>query len=395
MSNRKRRGRQEGSIYFRDADQRWVGTLSLGYDDKGKRKRRTVYGETKKEVQEKLRQLQNDHSTGILVEPQRLSVAQYMDRWLENTAKPRVQPKTHLRYEQLSRIHVKPYIGGVRLDKLAPLHVEQLFAALERKAVSPRVRQMTGTMLHTALRDAVRLKLIAFNPSADVAKAKPKKPEMQVFTPEQVSCFLTAAKEDRLYALYVLAIDSGMRQGELFGLQWADIDFPTGVLTVRRSLEEINGKLRLKEPKSGRGRLIHLSSYATDALNEHRKAMLAEGHFRSDAPVFCDGQGGYLRKGNVLRRSYWPIYDRANATEAALAEKENRQPVLLPVIRFHDLRHSCATLLLLEGENVKVVSERLGHASVQLTLDTYSHALPTMQKGAAAKMDCILKRQAN
>lgn len=383
---RKRRGRSEGSIFQR-ADGTWTASISLGYDDKGKRKRRVVYGATKKEVQEKLRAVQNAAVSGQLADAGTLTVAQYLARWLENTAKPRVQPKTHLRYEQLVRLRINPALGGVKLTKVAPLHVEQLFASLERDGVSARGRQMVGTMLHTALRDAVRLRLIPFNPASEVAKPRPRKQEMQIYDADQVARFLDAAKADRLSAMYVLAVDSGMRQGELFALQWTDIDFTTGSLQVQRSLEEINGKLRVKEPKSGRGRRVELSRFTLDALHEHRKRMLAEGHTTS--PVFCDQEGGYLRKGNVLRRSFWKIIHRANKAAEKAAEQTGQPAVPLRRIRFHDLRHTSATLLLLADVNVKIVSERLGHANIQLTLDTYSHVLPTMQKKAAEKMDGI------
>jgi integrase len=385
---RRRRGRGEGAIYYRERDQQWVGSVSLGYDGQGKRKRKVVYGATKKEVQEKVGQLQHDAVNGRLADASRMTVADYLTRWLENAAKPRVQPKTHLRYEQLIRLRISPHIGGVRLGRLTPIHIEQLFACLERDGVSARGRQMAGTMLHTALRHAVRLRLIPFNPASEIAKPRPQKQGVQVFDVGQVKRFLDAAAADRLYALYVLAIDSGMRQGELFALQWADVDFETGCLVVQRSLEEVNGHLREKETKTARGRRrIDLSAFALSALNDHRKRMLAEGN--ASGPVFCDRSGGWLRKGNVLRRSFWPVMDRANDMAREEAAKHGRTPDLLPRIRFHDLRHTSATLLLLANENVKVVSERLGHASIQLTLDTYSHVLPTMQKAAAAKLDGI------
>jgi integrase len=390
---RKRRGRNEGSIFER-ADGVWTGSISVGYDDKGKRRRRVVYGHTKNEVQEKLRALQNDAASGVTANAGMMTVAEYLARWLANTAKSKVQPKTHLRYEQLVRLRINPNIGGVRLTRLVPLHVEQLFACLEREGVSARGRQMAGTMLHTALRDAVRLKLIPFNAASEIAKPRPTKKEMMVYDVGQVARFLDAAKADRLSAMYVLAIDAGMRQGELFALVWPDINFETGAVLVQRSLEEINGHCRTKETKSAKGRRrIELSQFTIDALNDHRKAMLAEGHYRHDGSVFCDSAGGWLRKGNVLRRSFWPIIAGVNEKEAKDAAKGERSPVFLPEIRFHDLRHTSATLLLLANVNVKVVSERLGHASVQLTLDTYSHVLPTIQKAAALKMNGILGRQ--
>jgi integrase len=296
--------------------------------------------------------------------------------WLE-TAKSRVQPKTHLRYEQIVRLRVNPHLGGCKLAKLAPVQVQQLFAALERDGVSARGRQMAGTVLHKALRDAVRLRLIPSNPAAEVEKPRPGRPKMQVYDEAQARALLDAAAGDRLYAMFVLALDTGMRQGELFALEWGDIDFEAGSVLVQRSLEEINGRHRVKEPKSGKGRRIDVSPFALEALQGHRKVMLAEGSYRPDGPVFSAPEGGWLRKPNFQRRVFRPLQKAAK----------------LPAIRFHDLRHTAATLMLLSDVNVKVVSERLGHASIQLTLDTYSHVLPTMQRIAAERMDAFFRRK--
>lgn len=370
---RKRRGRGEGSIYRR-ADGTWCGAISAGHDANGKRIRRAVYGKTKQETQDKLRRLQNDADAGRLTDAGTLTVRRYLLRWLD-VARSTIQPTTHRRYEQCVRLQITPHIGTLLLNKLAPLHVEQLFLALEREEVSPRGRQMAGTVLHTALAHAVRLRLIPTNPARDVTKPRPSKREMRVWDADQVAEFLETTLSDRLHGMYVLALDSGMRQGELFGLQWSDVDFSAGTVLVCRSLEEIAGRHRLKEPKSGRARQINLSQVTLDALHDHRKAMLAEGH--GHAPVFCDHNGGWLRKSNTVRRLFQPAIKRAG----------------VPAIRFHDLRHTSATLLLLAGENPKVVSERLGHASIEITLNTYSHVLPTMQEQAARKMDVILRRK--
>jgi integrase len=364
------------SNYERE-DGQWVASISLGYGDDGKRKRRVVYGQSKAEVQEKLRQVQHDAANGRLADAGAMTLKEWLLTWL-STMKSRVQPKTHLRYEQLVRLRINPHLGASRLVRLAPVHVQQLFAALERDKVSARGRQMAGTVLHKALRDAVRLNLIPSNPAAEVEKPRPDKPKMQVYDESQARAFLTAAAGDRLYALFVLALDTGMRQGELFALAWDDLDLESGTVLVQRSLEEINGKHRIKEPKSGKGRRIDLSTFSQEVLREHRKAMLAEGRYRADGPVFCSAEGGWLRKPNFQRRVFRPLQKAAN----------------LPTIRFHDLRHTAATLMLLNDVNVKVVSERLGHASIQLTLDTYSPVLPTMQHIAAQRMDAFFRRQA-
>ena len=370
-SNRRaRRGRGEGSIYKR-GDGRWVGSYSAGYAGDGKRRRRVVYGESKKEVKDKLRDLENDVAAGRPVEVQRMTLAEFLDRWLASI-EATVAPSTYTRYKCSIEQQIKPHLGSLRLALIAPLHVEQLYSLLAKGEASARTRQLAGVTLGVALRHAVRLKLIGSNPCREIAKPRVKRREMKCWDSAQIAAFLKVAKGDRLHAMYVLALGAGLRQGELFGLAWADVDFDGCALTVQRSLEELNGKLRLKEPKSGKGRRVDLPAFVVKALQDHRAAMLAEGNIAG--PVFCDSLGGHLRKGNVLRRSFSKLIETSK----------------LPAIRFHDLRHSHATMLLAAGENVKVVSERLGHANIRITLDTYAHVLPTMQKGAADRLQKLL-----
>jgi integrase len=385
---RKRRGRIEGSIYFREADGRWIGSISLGYDGSGKRKRRAVYGATKQEAQEKLRRLQSQASTGQLTDTSRVTVGQYLDRWLQNTAKNKVRSSTHARYEALARVHLKPILGGVQLAKLAPVHIEECYAEMERKGASAWTRKMAGTLLGNALRHAVRLKLIAFNPAADVAKARPDEKEMLFFTETQARLFLEAAQTHRLYALFTVAVGSGMRQGELLALQWADIDFDKSAVTVCRTLSQLKGEFILKEPKSKRSRrTITLPRFALDALLEHRHAMLKEGNIA--APVFCTGSGNFINRSNLLAKMFKPIIARANEKAVKLAAERKTEPALLPELRFHDLRHTHATTLLARGHSIKAVSQRLGHASIEITLKVYAHVLPTDDAALAEGLDRI------
>jgi integrase len=382
---RKRRGRGEGSISQRP-DGLWVARISLGYKDGNKRRRRVVYGKTKQEVQEKLRKLQDEAAAGLAVETDRLTLAAFLTTWLE-TVRQKVCRSTHRRYEQHVNGHLVPHLGAVQLRKLTAYHISQLYNDMEKKGASASERRKVGTALRMALKHAVRLRLVSHNPAADVPKPRAPKQEMHVLVPEQIPVFLKAAESDRLYALYVLALDGGMRQGEIFGLRWADVDIEAASVQVQRSLEEVAGRLELKDVKTAKGRRrVQLSPFTAVALHEHRKRMLVEGHAKGDSPVFCDTEGKWLRKSNFFRRSFQPLLDRVTK-----ALEQSGQPGL-PHVRFHDLRHTVASLLLLSGENPKVVSERLGHASIEVTLNTYSHVLPTMQQAAAEKLGRILSQ---
>jgi integrase len=371
---RKRRGRGEGGVYQR-SDRYWVATVSLGYNGEGKRCRRTIYGKTKQEAQAKLRALQQLADRGQIVDSPDVTLASYLQTWLAGI-KGTVSDGTHTYYSDHVRLHITPRIGGTKLRSLSAAIVQAFYGRMAEDGVSVALRQKVGVTLGVALAEAVRMQLIVANPVRDVRKPRPDRQEMTALTAEQLRTFLEAAASDRLFALYAIALDSGARQGELFGLQWQDVDFDAACLFVRRALRERKGVLSLGPPKTAQSRRrIDLSQYSLAALNEHRVRMLADGHCRPDAPVFCDTNGSWLRKSNVTRRSFQPIVQRAG----------------LPSVRFHDLRHTVASLLLSAGEGVKVVSERLGHANSAMTLNIYAHAAPGAQARAAARMDGIFR----
>lgn len=389
-----RRGNGEGSI-FRRKDRNgkpglWAATISVGYDERGKRKRMTIYGQTKGEVQEKLTKLQSKKIDGTLTEPSRMTVGQFLDHWMESDARQRIRETTFVGYSDLIRIHIKPNIGGMRLTKLSVVNIQQLYSAMERDGRSARQRQYVHAVLRRALSRAKFWGMIAVNPCELVERPSVAKKEMKFLDADQSQAFLKAAESDRLYALYVLALSTGLRQGELFGLRWDDIDLDGGRLTVVRSLVEIRGKHSFGEPKSRKGRRsLHVSPKAISALHDHRRRMMIEGNAGSPV-IFCSREGGLLRKGNVIRRSFRSIIKRANAAAKKEAMSRGSQPALLPAIRFHDLRHSHATALLRAGVHPKTMQERLGHATIGQTLDTYSHSVPSLDRGAADLIDSIL-----
>lgn len=371
---RTRRGSGEGSIFQR-SDGIWTATLNIGYDSQGKRKRRTVYGKTKAEVRDKLIKLQSDAQNGLLVDPNRKTIGQFLEAWLEGVARPSIRPSTYVRYERIIRLYINPYLGGVTLTKLTPPQVQSAYATMERDGLSSSKRESAHTILRMALDQALKWGLVARNVCTAVQKPRVKKKAFQVLSPEEAQRFLEAAEEDRLYALYVLAVTTGLRQGEMLALRWQDVDLKAGTVSVRHTLVDLNGKLELGEPKTAKGkRSVVLPAMATQALRDHRKTMLAEGNYGEW--VFCDTTGGLMRKSNFVRRSFKPILKKAK----------------VPEVRFHDLRHTAATMLLSEGVHPKVVQEILGHSQISVTLDTYSHVLPSMQVEAAAKVDNLFAR---
>ncbi len=390
---RKRRGRGEGAIIQR-GDGRWAAELSLGVDATGKRRRKTIYGTSKKDVAEKLRKLQAENDAGRLVETEQLTTGEYLKRWLASAAS-KVHAVTWERYRQLTELYLIPALGGVKLSKLAPLHIEQGFVQMaaganDRKPASAWTRKMAGGVLTRALKHAVKLKLIPHNPAADVAKARPEVREMIFLTEPQARLLLDAAKSHRLYSLYTLALGSGMRQGELFGLQWPDIDFDKGTVEVKRALTWVKGHATFKEPKSKASRrTVVLPPFVLAALKDRRTAALKDGHIA--APVFCTKRGTPMVKSNFIRAIHAPLVKRANALGIKRAvEAKSDNPVQLPAgVRFHDLRHTHATCMIAAGHSVKAVSRRLGHADIGITLKTYAHVMPNDDGKLAAGAEVL------
>lgn len=395
-----RRGRGEGSIFQR-ADGLWVGVLTVGYTETGKRRRRTLYGPTKAVVLERMAHLRHAALTGMLGEATKLTVGDYLRTWLHDAARPRIRDTTHASYEELIRLHIAPRVGSVALAKLTPAHVQHVLAEMKQAGLSVQRRTLAYRVLSTALKRAVQLGLIPRNVCQAVTCPKPPKRMAEAFTPQQAEAILRAAVGDRLEALYVLAITAGLREGELFGLQPDCIDFKTGRLFVKQQLCELGGRRWLNVPKTDKGRReIHLTKLARVALWEHRKRQLTAGRWRADGYVFSDTRGGPLRRSNFIRREWQPLAERADLiraggvidakTEQPVIDEKTGQPKIRKIFpRFHITRHTAATLLLMQGVHPRVVQELLGHSSIAVTMDTYSHVLPSMGEEAAAKMDAL------
>jgi integrase len=343
-------------------------------------KRKTLYGKTRREVDEKLTKAKANRDDGLVFDADNLTVGRYLERWLTDSVRDTVKATTYESYERIIRVHVVPTLGRVKLDKLNPLHLQSLYREKLDSGLSTRTVQYVHVVVHRALKQAVRWGLVLRNVSEAVDPPRTHRKEMRPLTPDQARTFLEAAQGDRLGALYVLALHCGLRQGELFGLRWGDVDLEAGVLRVNRTLSRTKDGPVFTIPKTSKSRrTVQLTNGAIEALKRHSERQ-AEEMVRADtlyadqSLVFASEIGSPLNRHNVNGRSFKPLLVRAG----------------LPDIRFHDLRHTCATLLLGKGVHPKFVQELLGHTTIAITLDTYSHVLPGMGDHAKQAIEEVL-----
>ena len=367
---RTRRGKGEGSLYQRP-DGVWVGRIEAGVSTTGKRRRQVFYDKKKEVVAAKLTAAAAARLTGSSIDSGRMTVGVLLSKWLEESAKPSTSPGTAAEYERIVETYLVPGLGNVRLCQVKPLHIQSLLTGLERAKVGARTRQYCYATLHRAFVIAMRWQLMVRNPCDGIDPPRVVQREVKSLTVDQVQALLTAAELTRFNAMVVLAITTGMRQGELFGLHWESVDLERGVLQVRHSLEEIKGKLRLKEPKSKAGRRrIALAEMAIKALWKHRTTQLADG--LGGCPlVFPNTKGGFMRKCSFHRQGWEPLRIASG----------------LEGIHFHDLRHTCASMLLHDDVQPKAVQEILGHSNISMTMDTYAHLIGDVKRTAVATFD--------
>ncbi len=345
------------------------------------RQRRYFYDATRVGVQAKLKAALRAVDDGLPATSDRQKLGTFLTRWLEEVAQPSVRASTYTRYHELLAGHVITALGHLPLAKLSPQDLTILYLKLGQH-LAPRTVGHVHRALHRALRDALDWGLVARNVCDAVHPPKVPRQEMHVLDPEQSRVLLAAASADPLEALYALAITAGLRQGELLALRWTDLDLDAGRLNVCRSVRSVSGQGSIVgEPKTTSGRRnVLLTPLAVAALRRHRTRQ-AEQRLRAvfwdDLDlVFANEIGRYIGATNLRLRSFKRLLERAE----------------LPSIRFHDLRHTAATLLLAQNVNVKIVSEMMGHANIAITLDTYSHVLPTMQADAVGKMEALFTR---
>jgi integrase len=374
-----KRGPNEGSIHKRK-DGRWVGVINLGFQD-GKRRRKYIYGDTRGAVQGRFTAALRTHQQHLPVVGERETTADFLNRWLEESVKPTVRPPTYRSYEQMVRLHIVPDLGRIPLARLSPRDIQGLINYKLTTELSPRTVQYIHAVLRHALAQALRWGLVARNAAALVDAPRVQRPEVTPFNPEQADIFLNAAKGDRLEALFSVALAVGLRQGEALGLRWEDLDLDKGDLRVRVALQRVGGKLEFVEPKTARSRrTIALPDLIVASLRAHRARQLREklvagSRWQETGVVFTTAIGTPLDGRNVTK-NFQKLVVKAG----------------LPLIRFHDLRHTAASLLLAQEIHPRVVMEILGHSQIKLTMDTYSHVIPALQREAASKIDVVLRR---
>lgn len=367
----KRRGHGEGSIYQRE-DGRWCAVLDLGYVS-GKRKRKWFYGKTRKEVLQKLREAQRQQDYGVDLTAESTIVAGYLQHWLEVVVKQRNKTRTQDSYADTVRLHIVPALGHHRLDKLRPEHVQGMINALQAKGLH-RTAQYARVILVRALNQAVKWRLVSFNAAALTEPPRVEKRKGQPLTVQQARALLDAVRGDPLEALYRIALSLGLRRGEVLGLRrLEDVDLERHELHITGALQRIRGKLLRTTPKTKASiRTLPLPEMVFQVLRDHLERQQAI--FPDAEYVFTSTTGTAIDPRNLLRH-----------LKDALRRAE-----LPETIRFHDLRHSCATFLIAQGEHPRVVMEYLGHSSIRTTMDIYGHVMPSTQQMAASKIDALL-----
>ena len=355
----RRRSKGEGSIYLRP-DGLWVAQVTLA---DGKRKKK--YSKVQKDVREWLQTQRNQLRDGVWVKDDTLTVANFFDRFLNDTLKLKLKANTFESYSDIVRLHIKPTIGNIKLVELRPYHLQELYKKKVDSGLSKRTVQYIHAVIHRGLEQAFKWGIVSRNVSDLAVAPHPQRKEMRVLTPQECRLFLDTVKNDRLYPFYAVAIGCGLRLGEILALNWEDINFENGTVSIKRAMQKVKNKNVLGEPKSEKARRsVSIPSFVLESLKNKKGTGL----------MFATRNGTSFSHRNIERHF-----------------KKSLVKSGLPEIRFHDLRHTFASIMLSQNVHPKTVQEALGHSSIVLTLDTYSHIMPGMQKEAASKLDLVLR----
>src|SRR5262245_2264300 len=379
-----------GHVRQRGNKGQWYAVIDVLVD--GKRKRRWHKLENckgKREAEKACERLIAQQGDGTYVDPSRITVAAFLNQWIEHM-QGQVSPLSHQRYTEIARKNLAPLLGGVALTKLQPAQISQAYSKALTSGrrdgtggLSPRTVHHLHRVLREALQQAVRWQLLARNPADAVKPPKVERKQMQTLDAEATVALIEAARGTNLFMPILLGVLCGLRRGEITALRWRSIDLDRGQLSVTASTEQTNRGIREKETKSGKARTVALPSLIVDELRRHRVAQ-AEGLLRAGVRLTDDH--------HVVAREDGPPLQPRSLTHAFVKFVRRHG---LASIRLHDLRHSHATHMLAAGVHPKVAQERLGHSSVSVTIDLYSHVLPGMQAEAVSKVDAALRDALN
>ena len=383
----KRRLNQEGSITFHKKWNLWYGRIT----HEGKRK--GIYGKTKEEVRESLKQLIRLQDSGQSPHAVMVLIGDYLNEWLE-LVKPTLKPKSYAAYESLLRVHLIPRLGHIKLSKLTPEHISGAWVKMLKEGYSPSIIEHCHLRLSKAIHDAMKRKLISTNPMQFVIKPRVETkeirplssvPEEQKYLDEngqestrwvsEIHRVLEAAKDTEYYAVIHTALHTGMRRNELLGLRWKDINLDESVLHLNRSIYRAKGGVTEYQTTKTKSSSRAIDLTPSSAIVLRKQLELQKG----DALVY-----GYKATENspvFIRRTGEPLLPET----VTHAFKKLVTSIGIDDVWFHDLRHTHATVMLLQGIHPKVVQERLGHSKISTTLDLYSHVMPSIQKDAVLR----------
>lgn len=367
--------------HVRRRGNKWCAVVDVGRDPKtGKRKQKWLSGfNSPQEAERALIDFLAKFNTGQYADSQNMTVETYLQKWLNDYAKLNVAKTTYDTYEDAVK-HIVPRLGKIKLEKLRPIDIQSFVTELFKEGVSIRSIRYYYAVLNVALNTAIQWQLLAVNPCKGVILPSKNKTKVKTLNKKQVDLLLKESKNTPLYIPILLAVTCGMRRGEILGLRWNNVNFDNNTINITQSIVQTpNGEIIEKGPKSKYGiRTIAMPEITALELKALRKKQdenkLALGSEYKDGNFVVCWDNGEPYRPDYITHAFKKLIKKLN----------------LPDIRFHDLRHTHATLLLEEGIHPKVVQERLGHSSITITLDTYSHVGPNLQKEAARKIDNIL-----
>jgi integrase len=356
----------------------WLVRVSLGRDPKsGSRKyhSKTIHGSFR-DAQAYLNQKLQERDIGRLPRAAAIQLDQFLEQWLTTAAKPRLRPKSYADYESLLRLYIRPALGTRPLGSITQFDIQRVYAAMVDRGLSGRTVEYTNAVLQSAFRQAVRWKMLAEDPCVGVRLPRSKPREMEALSVEECRSFLDAARQEDNFALFALALTTGMRPSEYLALKWSDIDWQRGTASVSRTVQRWKSCWRFDDTKRKRSRrIVKLHEFVLQALKSSREALQAKDASPLDGSelLFCGTDRGPLPQARVKKGFH-----------GLLAEAGVRR------IRLYDLRHTAATLAVAAGVSVKAISDQLGHASISFTLERYSHVLPSIQDEAALRVERLL-----